>query len=361
MIYKNKKVVFALGMITAFLIQLFIIVILFVFFVKSENTKTFYRLYSSLPNYLVQAYFSDSLEVEGSILESINLLNKQKKISTVLGMNDIMKDLIVKNTFIVFLNLDNGFNHTNNPNEVKKNYKLMFDFLIELQKVFGNYYKNFWIDYMVAHSKFYLNPETEIESLKVNIQDFPALPDGYREIIDYAIRTKNIKLLKNTCKNYNNQSFPALNYKTPLNNKKVETIFNNNILLSLMTDTEKEVKIKNLGVMSGDWKIFEFKTDSLVPNNRLVLNYDLIPGVMISIESISFKDKTIKKKYNIDDLIISSKNSYFINKNTLIKIVERDDKIIITPKNKSFPKSQIIRIKMKFEKLPLTNHPLCLF
>ena len=81
---------------------------------------------------------------------------------------------------------------------------------------------------------------------------------------------------------------------------------------------------------------------------------------MISIESISFNDKIIKKKYNIDDLIISSKSSYFINKNTLIKIVERDDKIIITPKNKSFPKSQMISIKMKFEKLPLTNHPLCL-
>lgn len=361
MMFKNKKVIFALGMISAILIQLFIIVTLFVFFIKSENTKTFYRLFSSFPNYLVQAYFNDSLEFEGGITESINSLNKQKKISIVLGMNDIMKDLIVKNAFIVFLNLDNGFYHKNIPNEVRKNYKLMFDFLINLQKIFGNYYKNFWIDYMIAHSKFYLNPEIEIESLNTNIQDFPALPDGYREIINYAIRTKNIKLLKNTCRNYNNQTFPAINYKTPLDYKKVKTILNNNILLSLMTDIEEEVKIMNLGVMSGEWENFEFKTDSLVPNNRLILNYDLIPGVMISIESVSFKDKTIKKKYNIDDLIISSKSSYFINENTLIKIVERDDKIIITPKKKSFPKSQMIIIKMKFEKLPLTNHPLCLF
>ena len=250
--------------------------------------------------------------------------------------------------------------HANDQQE----FNFLENSLIKLVDMAPELYKpKVWLAMALSDNDY----KKSIKLLDEAITLSPTQEDAYRELIRIAQINGNLSIAKKYCTIYpksqigGNQKLPFRGIFGSYNLKKFAVKFENN--------NDDNFLYYHAGIKVDNFYKYELVPQKPIHLNGLNLYFSFLPGINIQIKNITLYSKSINKTIDANQMLFSSKFSYFEKNNEYLSILslnEKDDvvKLIF---NQDTLKSNInlfnsidkVEILMNFNKMNLTNKNFC--
>jgi hypothetical protein len=250
--------------------------------------------------------------------------------------------------------------HANDQQE----FNFLENSLIKLVDMAPELYKpKVWLAMALSDNDY----KKSIKLLDEAITLSPTQEDAYRELIRIAQINGNLSIAKKYCTIYpksqigGNQKLPFRGIFGSYNLKKFAVKFENN--------NDDNFLYYHAGIKVDNFYKYELVPQKPIHLNGLNLYFSFLPGINIQIKNITLYSKNINKTIDANQMLFSSKFSYFEKNNEYLSILslnEKDDvvKLIF---NQDTLKSNInlfnsidkVEILMNFNKMNLTNKNFC--
>jgi hypothetical protein len=250
--------------------------------------------------------------------------------------------------------------HANDQQE----FNFLENSLIKLVDMAPELYKpKVWLAMALSDNDY----KKSIKLLDEAITLSPTQEDAYRELIRIAQINGNLSIAKKYCTIYpksqigGNQKLPFRGIFGSYNLKKFAVKFENN--------NDDNFLYYHAGIKVDNFYKYELVPQKPIHLNGLNLYFSFLPGINIQIKNITLYSKNINKTFDANQMLFSSKFSYFEKNNEYLSILslnEKDDvvKLIF---NQDTLKSNInlfnsidkVEILMNFNKMNLTNKNFC--
>ena len=305
-------------------------------------------LYSKIPATLSNTFLEAAI-IQNSSEEAIVILKKQASYVRMLGNNNLMKQRLVEDTYMVY----ETFTTTHD-------YLVLSRWINELQELLGDY-DSYWFRVMKGHldaiadRTVSTNLEYEITSV------FPAFDRPYRPEIESAINHKNYDKLKELCNRYEQAKYNFIALNPYFRNRYQRGSYDGLIMLQADADESQP---------SGSHTHPAFLTDEFVPykfvlkrekeSRMLKLSFRSVPGIRLKLKSIVFTRGQESTIYSQKDLYYIGKLGFILDDGSyLLTDNLQTDVLTLYPRDGLFPPSETISLFLQFEKLSIAKNDYC--
>ena len=329
-----------------------LILILFSIIIYVSLNSNFRRSVLNLSAGLINNYYSiiisGNLRSEEGISKSIKLLENQIKVTDFITseQKNSFIDNIYSNLYIIEQNLISEKNFLALSKAVKKLIAKdpnIYDALIWNAKI------------MNIENK---EQEKVYNQIDLAIKLSPASPKAYRFAIDYSKKNDNKIKFEKYCNDFHNSFLGSKNIKNKIS-KFSETSLTRFAIQIKDKEIEKYI-VEGVSFNSTQDYFIDFKKPVSLSEFNFFSNF--FPGTLINpleIELRNFKNEVFR--VDLDDIYITTKKSFFVNKNNSVKILVdsfNDEKITFKfPRN--YKNINQLKIKINFSKANITNKPNC--
>jgi hypothetical protein len=285
----------------------------------------------------------EKLNIDSAVNKISNYINTSKKIaygksSLLIGISDTIN---IIETSVINENDYGKFEEV--LKEIVKMDETLFNARISLAKS------------LFANGKINEAKKEANKALQIN----PLDDQIYRLLIQINLKENNNIELQNICKNY---LYSNLGGKKKRYQNTFFTGFNLN-KFSVQLNSSKEKKFSKSVYLINGINLNEFSSYEIVPiepqnlnNLRLLFNFP--PGTLLQIDTITLFSKEEEIKVDEKDIVITSRNSFFLNqkKENIIFFSKYDNEIINLNFSKNYLDIEKISINMKVFKSKLMNN-----
>lgn len=291
---------------------------------------------------------SNNLRSEERISKSIELLENQIQVTDFLTTEQ--KNSFIDNIYLNIYNIEQNIISEKNflalSNAVKNLIKkdpYIYNALIWNAKIMD-------IE-KVKQEKIY-------DQIDLAIKLSPASPEAYRFAIDFSNKVNDKKKFEKYCNDFHN-SF--LGSKSIIN--RISKFSETSLTRFAIQIKDKEIQkyiVEGVSFNSTQDYFIDFKKPVLLSEFTFFSNF--FPGTLIKpieIELRNFENKSFK--INLEDIFITTKKSFFINKNNSSEILVNsfNDELINFKLSRSYKSINQLKIKINFSKANFTNKPNC--
>ena len=192
------------------------------------------------------------------------------------------------------------------------------------------------------------------KALNLNPLDY----ESYRVLIKIELEKKDLKAVQKICKNYFNANLGGTKkrYKNT-----IFTGFNFNKFAIQLNPKEVDHKSREIYLVSGinlnKSSSYEVIPSKVIDLKNLNLLFNLVPGTFLEIREIILFNNLQKYIINQEDILITSKNSFFIDRGLSKEIffTKFDNEIINLNFSRKYKNIEKIQLVLKFSKAKLLN------
>ena len=330
-----------------------LLLIIFSIIIFISLNSDFRRSILSLSSGLVNNYYSimirNSLGSNSGISKSVKILENQITFTDYITTSQ-------KNSFIdnIYFNLYTI--EKNLPSE--DDLKVLSNTIKKIIAKDPNVY-----DALIWNAKIMSIENKQVEKIydeiDAAIKLSPASDQAYRFAINFSKKNKNQFKVKKYCEDYHNSFLGSHNVKNDISRFSESSL--TRFAIEINTKQKKETYIiEGTSLNNAEDYVIDLKQP--VEFSQFMFLSNFFPGTLIDfiqIELRNLNDEIIKVPLN--DLYISSKNSFFIKNESTKKIMvnSHNDEKIKFKLNSSFKNINQLKLKIKLSKANITNIPNC--
>ena len=330
-----------------------LLLIIFSIIIFISLNSDFRRSILSLSSGLVNNYYSimirNSLGSNSGISKSVKILENQITFTDYITTSQ-------KNSFIdnIYFNL-----YTIEKNlQSEDDLKVLSNTIKKIIAKDPNVY-----DALIWNAKIMSIENKQVEKIydeiDAAIKLSPASDQAYRFAINFSKKNKNQFKVKKYCEDYHNSFLGSHNIKNDISRFSESSL--TRFAIEINTKQKKETYIiEGTSLNNAEDYVIDLKQPAEFSQFMFLSNF--FPGTLIDfiqIELRNLNDEIIKVPLN--DLYISSKNSFFIKNESTKKIMvnSHNDEKIKFKLNSSFKNINQLKLKIKLSKANITNIPNC--
>ncbi|MDC0253333.1 hypothetical protein OAK75_00445 [Bacteriovoracales bacterium] len=210
----------------------------------------------------------------------------------------------------------------------------------------------------LARSLGSLRPKEALKNLKIAEEISSVDERIYREAINISLKNGLGHEVEKWCAKYKSSQLGGPH------NFHYDTIFEGTGLRDLALEIINEQGVSkvfpNSGLQLNETRDYSFSTDRLVLVNNLKLHLGIVPGVKVSLKEMRFfQAGKLKKVFAIKDLLLSSSHGFLSSPGTILSVDRNPETVRIFTKEKEKIGVDKVIMKIRFEKLPMTNAAGC--
>jgi hypothetical protein len=302
------------------------------------------EFYASIPSTTYKKQFNQAV-IQGNFQKANTLLNQQADLANFLGMNENMLQQLVANTSALM--------------ETARNENQYISVLPWLSRLVDLAPNDLEVGLMTLETKIRLSIMVKDKTLERYKNITPALDRIYRAAIGQKLNQGKKQAIDKWCKLYGTSQLGSLSAK----HYQGATFANQGMgsfLIEIKGISGESVTLPHAGFELNRTSDFDFEFHQAPQQKAIRLHFPVFPGVKVVLNSIRFIDIEGEKVFLPEDFLILPKTGYLANKNEFLITSMKGDIVTMFPQEGQFPASDIIRLQMKFSRLPVYSGQECL-
>ena len=305
---------------------------------------TWQAFYASVPATAYHREFRLAI-AQGNFQNANMFLSKQAALADFMGMNSEMVRQLVANTGDLMQTARN-----------KSQYHASLPWLSRLSKLAPN---NLYVGLMTIEAKIHTGQTVKDEELEQHREITPALDRIYRAAILTNLKQGHTLAIKAWCELYSQSHLGSLDTKHYPDASYINQGMRA-FLVEILDKTGKPITLPHTGLELNHTSEYNFEFHRAPQQKSIRLHFPVLPGVKVNLESIQFRSLDSEKIFSANEFVMLPKTGYITSESEFLITSMAGDIITLIPRDGQFPRSDTIRLRMKFSRLPVFSGRECL-